>query len=89
MAILESQLVGSNDSTITIKFTAGTKEYLLTVVNHPDFTVEQLVDRWSRRAKREYMQNRVTFQRMFIDRTNKRHEYLAANPSEINTTETA
>lgn len=88
MAILESQLVSQTDQTITIKFTAaGSKEYLLTVVNHPDYTEQELLDRWTRRAKREYLTNRAMFQRMFIDRINRRHQKIVAGEIPLATTE--
>lgn len=89
MPMLESQLVDQNDQTITIKFTntSGTKEYLLTVVNHPDYTEQELLERWTRRAKREYMTNRPMFQRMFIDRINRRHQKIVAGEIPLATTE--
>lgn len=80
---ITSQLIESNDSTITMKLTSGAKEFTLTVVNHPDHTVEELVNRWTKRANTEYMQNPALFQKMFIDRINKRHAYLVDHPEEI------
>ena len=87
MAILESQLTSQTDRTITITLTAGGKDYLLTVIKHPDYTVDQLVQRWTSRAKREFMSNRAMFQRMFIDRTNTRHEKIVAGEISIVTAE--
>lgn len=84
MPMIESQVIEQNDKTITMKFTSKRgKEYTLTVVKHPDYTAEELVERWSRRANREYMSNPVTFERMFINRVNKRHEFLVDNPDQI------
>lgn len=81
MALIESQLIDQNDQTITLQFTTSRgKTHDLTVINHPDYTVEQLVQRWTSRAKREYMSNPAMFERMFINRINRRHQTLVAQP---------
>lgn len=82
--MIESQITEQTDQTITMKFTNKRgNEYLMTVVKHPDYTVEELLNRWTRRANREYMTNPAMFERMFVRRINKRHEFLVENPDQI------
>ena len=87
MAIIDSQLISQTDRTITIQFTARGKDYSLTVIKHPDYTVDELVQRWTNRAKREFMTNPMMFQRMFIDRMNRRHEKIVSGEIAITTAE--
>lgn len=84
MPMIDSQITEQTDQTITMKFTdKRANEYLMTVVKHPDYTVDELLQRWTRRANREYMTNPIMFERMFVRRINKRHEFLVNNPDQI------
>jgi hypothetical protein len=76
-------LTSSNDQKITIELAYGKKTAELTVVNHPDHTVDELVERWTRRANNEYRRDLVGFERTFVSRINRRHEFLLENSDQV------
>ena len=74
--MITSQIIDQTDTSITIEFTTRNNElFNMTVITAPGFTAEQLLERWTRRAKIEYMRQPVLFSR-FVDRINIRHQKI-------------
>jgi hypothetical protein len=80
--MLTSQIIEQDDNSITIQYTNKKNEnFNMTVFKAPGFTVEQLLERWTRRGRLEYMRNPVIFYK-FIDRINNRHQKILSGEIE-------
>ncbi len=80
--MITSQITSQDDNSITIELTTRNNDvYMMTVVKAPGFTPEQLLERWTRRAKLEYMRHPVFFTK-FVDRINLRHQKILSGEIE-------